>query len=165
MTGRILFVCLGNICRSPAAEAVFRHIAQNAGLNQETDSAGTSDWHIGDPPYGPMQAAAGARGYDLSGLRARQLTARDFTEFDLIIGMDHSNLSTSEALRPEGALTPIRLLTEFAPRIAGGQNADHVPDPYYTRDFEGTLDLIEAACGGLADQLAQNASAVSPKFL
>lgn len=141
MTHRILFVCLGNICRSPAAEGVFRARAPQF----ETDSAGTSGWHIGDPPYGPMQEAARARGLDISDLRARQFTAADFDRFDLIIGMDAKNISDIEALRPYGNETPVRLLTDFAPQAG----ADHVPDPYYTRDFDGALDLIEETVAGL----------------
>ena len=141
MTHRILFVCLGNICRSPAAEGVFRARAPQF----ETDSAGTSGWHIGDPPYGPMQEAARARGLHISDLRARQFTAADFDRFDLIIGMDANNISDIEALRPFGNETPVRLLTDFAPQ----SGADHVPDPYYTRDFDGALDLIEETVAGL----------------
>ncbi|WP_282153500.1 low molecular weight protein-tyrosine-phosphatase [Ruegeria atlantica] len=137
MTHRILFVCLGNICRSPAAEGVFRTRAPH----HTTDSAGTSGWHIGDPPYGPMQKAAQSRGIKLDDLRARQFAAADFDRFDLIIGMDADNIADIEALRPAGNETPVRLLTDFAPHIG----TDHVPDPYYTRDFDGALDLIEAA--------------------
>ena len=146
MTHRILFVCLGNICRSPAAEGAFRTRAPH----HDTDSAGTSGWHIGDSPYGPMQQAAHARGIDLSGLRARQFTAADFDRFDLVIGMDASNMADIEDLRPEGNETPVRLLTDFAPRTG----ADHVPDPYYTRDFDGVLDLIEEAVAGLEAHLS-----------
>ncbi|KIC43349.1 phosphotyrosine protein phosphatase [Ruegeria sp. ANG-R] len=145
MTHRILFVCLGNICRSPAAEGVFRARAPH----HRTDSAGTSGWHIGDPPYGPMQKAARARNIDLSDLRARQFMAEDFQRFDLIIGMDADNIAGIEALRPEGNHTPVCLLTDFAPDTG----ADHVPDPYYTRDFVGALDLIEAAVEGLEAHL------------
>ena len=145
MTTRILFVCLGNICRSPAAEGVFRGLAPHLHI----DSAGTSGWHIGDPPYGPMQAAARARGIDISDLRARQFEAADFTRFDLIIAMDARNLATIEAICPSGCSTPLRLLTDYATE----QGADHVPDPYYTRDFDGTLDLIEACARGLAARL------------
>lgn len=141
MTHRILFVCLGNICRSPAAEGVFRARAPH----HATDSAGTSGWHIGDPPYGPMQKAAQSRGIKLDDLRARQFGPVDFDRFDLIIGMDADNIADIEALRPAGNETPVRLLTDFAPHIG----ADHVPDPYYTRDFDGALDLIEAAVEGL----------------
>ncbi|WP_170326823.1 low molecular weight protein-tyrosine-phosphatase [Ruegeria arenilitoris] len=145
MTHRILFVCLGNICRSPAAEGVFRARAPH----HMTDSAGTSGWHIGEPPYGPMQSAARARGIDLSDLRARQFVAEDFDRFDLIIGMDAENIRNIESLRPAGNETPVRLLTDFAPQTG----ADHVPDPYYTRDFDGALDLIEAAVAGLEAHL------------
>ncbi|WP_108861815.1 low molecular weight protein-tyrosine-phosphatase [Ruegeria sp. Alg231-54] len=141
MTHRILFVCLGNICRSHAAEGAFRARAPH----HTTDSAGTSGWHIGDPPYGPMQMATLLRGIKLDDLRARQFTARDFDRFDLIIGMDADNIADIEALRPAGNETPVRLLTDFAPNIG----TDHVPDPYYTRDFDGALDLIEAAVEGL----------------
>ncbi|WP_171100250.1 low molecular weight protein-tyrosine-phosphatase [Ruegeria sp. HKCCD7255] len=145
MTHRILFVCLGNICRSPAAEGVFR-----AGTpHHVTDSAGTSGWHIGDPPYEPMQQAARARGFDLSDLRARQFEPADFDRFDLIIAMDDNNLNDIEALRPRENETPVRLFTDFAPQTG----ADHVPDPYYTRDFDGALDLIEAAADGLIAHL------------
>lgn len=141
MTTRILFVCLGNICRSPAAEGVARALLP--GL--EVDSAGTSDWHVGEPPYGPMQRAARARGIDLSALRARQFVAEDFHRFDLILAMDDSNLAAIEALRPAAAAAEMRRFTDYAPQTG----ADHVPDPYYTRDFDGALDLIEVAAQGL----------------
>ena len=145
MAQRILFVCLGNICRSPAAEGVFRTLCPEV----ETDSAGTAGYHVGSPPYGPMQAAAGARGINLSDLRARQFEPADFGRFDLIVAMDGDNLQDIEAQRPAGAETPVRLFTDFA----AGSGADHVPDPYYTRDFNGCLDLIEAAAQGLANSL------------
>ena len=128
---RVLFVCLGNICRSPAAEGVMRAPAPDLTL----DSAGTGGWHVGDAPYGPMQTAARARGIDLSYLRARQFSAGDFDRFDLIVAMDRQNLRDIEQLRPAGQGTPARLLDK-----------SDVPDPYYTRDFDGCLDLIEAAC-------------------
>ncbi|QGX97259.1 low molecular weight phosphotyrosine protein phosphatase [Roseovarius faecimaris] len=142
---RVLFVCLGNICRSPAAEGVFRELAREV----ETDSAGTGGWHVGEPPYGPMQDAARKRGYDLSDLRARQFGRADFDRFDLIIAMDASNLADIERQRPEHSTTPVRLFTDYAP----GSGMDHVPDPYYTRDFDGALDLIEAAARGLRASL------------
>ncbi|MBO9474189.1 low molecular weight phosphotyrosine protein phosphatase [Shimia sp. R10_1] len=141
---KILFVCLGNICRSPTAEGVFRAMAPQA----QVDSAGTGAWHVGEPPYGPMQAAARARGYDLSDLRARQFVAQDFARFDLIIAMDRDNLSNIERLRPAGDDTPVRLFTEYE-----SSGAEAVPDPYYTRDFDGTLDLIEDCARGLAKTL------------
>lgn len=151
MTTRILFVCLGNICRSPTAEAVMRAKAEAAGLPVTLDSAGTSGWHIGEPPYGPMQAAAKQRGYDLSELRARAFTAEDFDRFDLIIGMDENNIADMAALRPVGNKTPLKSFMEFAPDA--GTNA--VPDPYYTRDFDTTLTLVEAASDGLVAYLEQ----------
>lgn len=141
MTHRILFVCLGNICRSPAAQGVFRALMPDA----FTDSAGTSDWHVGEPPYGPMQAAALSRGVDISDLRARQFVAEDFEAFDLILGMDAENIAAMQALRPTGNETPLCLFTDYAPE----QGALHVPDPYYTRDFNGVLDLIEHCAAGL----------------
>ncbi len=141
MTSRILFVCLGNICRSPAAEAVFRTLSPKA----FTDSCGTAGWHIGKAPYGPMQAATKMRGYDMSDLRARQMETGDFEQFDLIIAMDAQNVETIEALRPKGNDTPVRVFTEYAPE--SGMN--HVPDPYFTRDFDGALDLIETCARGL----------------
>ncbi len=145
MTSRILFVCLGNICRSPAAEGVFRQMAPEV----ETDSAGTGHWHVGEPPYTDMQTAARARGVELADLRARQFKPEDFARFDLIIAMDDANLCDIEALRPAGSETPVRLFTDYAPSLG----MDHIPDPYYTRDFEGALDLIEAASAGLKANL------------
>ncbi|WP_238365817.1 low molecular weight protein-tyrosine-phosphatase [Mesobacterium pallidum] len=147
MSTRILFVCLGNICRSPAAEGVFR--AMSGSLDVEIDSAATSTFHIGDPPYGPMIAAAGRRGYDLSDLRGRHFNSGDFSRFDLIIGMDADNLADIESQRPEGDATPVRVFTDYAPDLG----RDHVPDPYYTRDFDGALDLVEACSRGLVDAL------------
>ncbi|MCG3267797.1 low molecular weight protein-tyrosine-phosphatase [Yoonia sp. I 8.24] len=127
---RVLCVCLGNICRSPTAEAVLRAMIPDLSL----DSAGTGGWHVGEPPYAPMQAVAGARGYDLSGLRARQFTVSDFDDFDLIIAMDAQNLADIERQRPAGNVTPVRLMAEI-----------DVPDPYYSGDFDGCLDIIENA--------------------
>ncbi|PTQ75634.1 low molecular weight protein-tyrosine-phosphatase [Celeribacter persicus] len=142
---KILFVCLGNICRSPSAEAVFAAKAQAARLPVIVDSAGTGNWHVGEPPYGPMQRAASARGYDLSSLRARQITVLDFEGFDLIIAMDEANLRDIERLRPSDSETPVTLMMSYAPQT--GERV--VPDPYYTRDFDEALDLIEAAATGL----------------
>jgi protein-tyrosine phosphatase len=141
MTSRILFVCLGNICRSPAAEAVFA----GYGSAVAVDSAGTGSWHVGDPPYGAMQVAAQQRGYEMAHLRARQFVAEDFDRFDLIIAMDSQNQADIEALRPEGSGTAVRLMTSYAPELG----VDAVPDPYYTRDFEGALDIVEACATGL----------------
>ena len=145
MTHRILFVCLGNICRSPAAEGVFRAMMPEA----VTDSAGTARWHVGKPPYGPMQEAAHARGLEIGDLRARQFQAADFDRFDLIVGMDAENIENIESLRPAGSQTPVRVFTDYI----DDSSADHVPDPYYTRDFDGALDLIERAAQGLKRSL------------
>lgn len=137
---RILFVCLGNICRSPTAEAVTRAKAPHLSI----DSAGTANYHTGSPPYGPMQQTAKQRGYDLSTLRARQFTPDDFNDFDLIIAMDAENADDIEAQRPTGATTPVVLFTDHI-----GETGTPVPDPYYTRDFDGCLDLIERCADGL----------------
>ncbi len=149
MATRILFVCLGNICRSPSAEGVFHALAAKAGLSVEIDSAGTAGWHVGKPPYESMQQAARARLYDISHLRARQFSPRDFAAFDLIIGMDPDNVAHMEALRPAGCETPVALFTDYAPECG----VNHVPDPYYTRNFDAVLELIEAASRGLIARL------------
>lgn len=161
---KILFVCLGNICRSPTAEGVFRKAAKAAELSFECDGAGTSDWHIGHPPDLRAQAEAQRRDVDLAGLRARQITEDDFHHFDLIIAMDSDNLRDIEALRPAGSLTPVRLLLEYAPH----QPLRDVPDPYYTHGFDGVFDLIELASKGLIRQLldgAQTSAAARPHSL
>ena len=145
MTHRILFVCLGNICRSPTAEAVTRAKAAARGIDLEIDSAGTGDWHIGKPPYGPMQAAVRAKGYDMSDLRARRVCAADAARFDLIVAMDEENCRDLAALG-----LPARLFTDYAADAEGAA----VPDPYFTRDFDGTLALIEACADGLLSELA-----------
>lgn len=134
---RILMVCLGNICRSPAAEVVLRDLAQAAGRPVEVDSCGTSGWHAKQAPYGPMIEAAAARGYELRGLRARKLRKDDFSRFDMLIALDASVLRDIEAKRPAGNQTPAHIFP-----IPGGD----VPDPYYTRNFDQTLDLIEIGC-------------------
>lgn len=152
---RVLFVCLGNICRSPAAEGVTRALAALRGLDLELDSAGTGDWHVGSPPHPPMIAAARARGVDLGSLRARQVCTADFGRFDLILGMDRANLEAIERLRPRGSATPVQLFLAKA----------EVPDPYFDGSFEAALDLIEAGAARLLDQLeAQTRSAYSPKL-
>lgn len=144
MTKSILCVCLGNICRSPTGEALLRAALPDAHI----DSAGTAGWHVGKPPYAPMQAAARARGYDLSTLRARQVTADDFHRFDLILAMDSSNLEDLQAIRPADATAELSLylsMLDDAPT--------DVPDPYYTRDFDGVLTLIEQAARAWAAKL------------
>lgn len=146
---RVLFVCLGNICRSPTAEGVFRARAESAGLGDavEIDSAGTGDWHVGSPPDIRAQVAAFARGVDIQSLRARQVTSEDFDRFDLVLAMDRSNLAQLEQARPAEARADLRLFLSFAPAAPVAE----VPDPYYgERDgFQDVLDLIEAASDGL----------------
>jgi protein-tyrosine phosphatase len=151
----VLFVCMGNICRSPTAEGVFRHhVRQQApDFNLLLDSAGTHDYHVGEPPDPRTIKAAAGRGIDLAGLRARQVHDADFARFDLILAMDPLNhVTLLERSAPE--FHPrIRLLLEFAPQ-AGRPD---VPDPYYggARGFEEVLDLVDAAAPGLLDEIRQ----------
>lgn len=142
---RILFVCLGNICRSPAAEAVFRVRAGAAGIAAAADSAGTAGWHAGKPPHGPMIAAAARRGIDMAGLRARQVRAADFDRFDLILAMDRGNLADLRGLAPAGSRAALRLFLDGVPGLGGRD----VPDPWFTGDFDGALDLIERGVAAL----------------
>jgi protein-tyrosine phosphatase len=149
----VLFVCLGNICRSPTAEGVFRHLlgVEAPGLAVEVDSAGTADYHIGEPPDLRSQRAAARRGIDLSGLRARQVVPADFARFDRILAMDRGNLRDLEAMRPQNSRARLQLFLEYAPDL----RRPEVPDPYY-RDasaFEEVLDLSAAASLGLLADL------------
>ncbi|MEO8315552.1 MAG: low molecular weight protein-tyrosine-phosphatase [Pseudomonadota bacterium] len=140
---KILFVCLGNICRSPTVEGVARHLAaqEMPHLRLSFDSAGTAGYHIGDPPDSRSCSAAAARGYDISGLRARQLEAGDFRRFDLLLAMDEDNLRDMQALAPDGLKDRARLFLSYAPTL----NRRAVPDPYYggADGFETVLDLAE----------------------
>ncbi len=151
---RVLFVCLGNICRSPMAEGVFAKVAGEEGIGDivDIDSAGTSSWHIDEPPDGRAQEATREVGVDISGLRGRQVRAGDFDEFDFIIAMDESNLAKLRAAAPAERHERIRLFLDFAPDAG---RAD-VPDPYYggADGFRYVLDLIETACRGLARHIA-----------
>ena len=154
MTRKLLFVCLGNICRSPTAEAVLRSIAAREfpSLEIEIDSAGTADYHTGEPPDRRSVAAARRRGYDLAGLRARQVQPADFERFDFVLAMDRSNLAELESRKPERATAQLALFMEFAPDAGVAE----VPDPYYggIEEFERVLDLCEAASRGLLTRLA-----------
>jgi protein-tyrosine phosphatase len=153
---RILFVCLGNICRSPTAEGVMRALVREAGVEEsiELDSAGTGGWHVGSPPDDRATETALTRGIVLEGA-ARQVRREDFEDFDLIIAMDGSNLAELRRLEPdEQARSRVRLLREFDPASAGRQDLD-VPDPYYGagNGFEEVLNLVQAACLGLLEEL------------
>jgi len=145
MTYRVLFVCTGNICRSPTAEGAFRLVVHEAGLAEQIhiDSAGTSSYHIGDPPDPRSIEAAARRGIDLNPLKARRVQPGDFDAFDLILAMDHGHLNHLRAMRREEHKAEIRLMLDYHP------DATHrdVPDPYYggDADFEHVLDLVETA--------------------
>jgi protein-tyrosine phosphatase len=156
---RILFVCLGNICRSPSAEAVLREIAAREApeLGIEVDSAGTAGYHIGEPPDERSQEAARRRGYDMTPLRARIVEPEDFERFDLILAMDRNNLATLRRRAPVAVRERVRLFLEFAPDAG----ATEVPDPYYggATGFEQVLDLVEAASRGLSAPLRERARA------
>jgi protein-tyrosine phosphatase len=142
---KLLVVCTGNICRSPSGEGVLKMLIKRENLNIQVDSAGTHDYHVGEAPDRRAVAHALRRGYDISGLRARQVEALDFETFDLILAMDRGHLRILERLCPRERRHKLRL-------FAGGED---VPDPYYgeSEDFERALDLIEAAARRLIDEL------------
>ncbi|MFZ5502968.1 MAG: low molecular weight protein-tyrosine-phosphatase [Pseudomonadota bacterium] len=149
----VLFVCMGNICRSPTAEAVFRHYVENAGLSARIliDSAGTHDYHIGAHPDIRTRRAAQQRGYDMSNLRGRQVSAADFHRFDFILAMDSANLAILQRITPPSSTTRARLLLEFARH----HTEREVPDPYYGGEdgFERVLDMVEDAAEGLLQHI------------
>lgn len=152
-THRILFLCLGNICRSPMAEGIFRHLveAKKLGGSFHIDSAGMGAWHTGDPPDDRGQQTLRKKGIDISGQRARQVCLDDFENFDLLVGMDRSNRETLLGLAPEKHTHKVRLLLEFAP----GTGIEEVPDPYYggANGFDKVFDLIDAGTQGLLASL------------
>lgn len=161
MTTRVLFVCMGNICRSPTAEAVMRQLVEKAGLQDHVvvDSAGTHDYHVGASPDPRAQAVAERRGYDLSALRARQVTLADFDAFNLLLAMDFNNLASLQDVCPAPLQTKLGLLMPYAKN----RRAAIVHDPYYrsAKDFDLVLDYIEDACRGLVQSLACGAIARS----
>ena len=154
---RVLFVCMGNICRSPTAEGVLRHKLQAAGLGERVavDSAGTHGYHAGERPDPRAVKHAAGRGYDLSRLRARRVSREDFVRFHWLIAMDEGNLGALRSMAPDGAGARLGLLMEHARRFAGVRE---VPDPYYgaPAGFERVLDLVEDACDGLVERLASD---------
>lgn len=154
---RVLMVCMGNICRSPTAEAVLRAKLRDAHLDAlvEVDSAGThADWHAGEAPHPRSQALARKRGYEMSGLRARSIAAADFERFDLIFAMDYENLTRLEEQCPEQHRAKLGLLSAHAQRYT---HCPVIPDPYGGKqtDFEHVLDLVEDACDKLVEVLRQ----------
>ncbi len=161
----VLFVCMGNICRSPTAEGVLRAKVAQAGLTKQVhiESAGTHNFHPGSPPDERSQAHALRRGYDLSSLKARQVTSDDYVDFDLILAMDWDNLALLQVDCPPQHAIKLKLLMEFA-GAHEGRGASHgavVPDPYHGGEagFERVLDLTEAACDGLVAVLAHSLQA------
>lgn len=147
----ILFVCLGNICRSPLAEGALRAEAQRRGLDLIVDSAGTGDWHAGEPPDERAVAVATRNGVDISPLRARQVTRADFTRFDHIVALDHDNLKNLRRLAPADATAELSLLLDHVP----GQEGQAVADPWFgdAAGFDVTWADVTAAARGLAERL------------
>ncbi len=154
---RVLFVCTGNICRSPTAEGVARHFIQTGGLADlvEVDSAGTNGYHAGEAPDPRTRKVAKQRGYDLSDLRARKLEVFDFQRFDLILAMDRGHLEVMHRLCPEVYRPRLKLFMEYAK----GSEFEEVPDPYYggPRGFDVVLDMCESGVQGLLDSLRAQA--------
>ncbi|MEI9851718.1 MAG: low molecular weight protein-tyrosine-phosphatase [Sphingomonas sp.] len=147
----LLFVCLGNICRSPLAEAAFRDAAARAGIEAEADSAGTGEWHVGHAPDPRSQAVALAQGIDISGYKARRVRGEDFTRFDHILALDPQNLRDLRAIAPAGTTARLSLLLDHVPGRAG----QGVRDPYYgtEEDFERVWDECRAAAEALVGML------------
>lgn len=159
---KVLFVCLGNICRSPTAEGMFTHLVKQEGLSDRfyIDSAGTGDHFAGSPPDFRSQAAARKRGIDISGLRARQILSADFTEFDYILAMDQQNYTVLRSLCPLEQQHKLHLFLDFTPEL----NTREVPDPYEgeTDNFEPVLDLVEAGSIGLLAKIRQHRNSFNP---
>jgi protein-tyrosine phosphatase len=150
---RVVFVCLGNICRSPTAEGVFRHLVEQQGLADqiEVDSSGTSAWHVGEAPDSRAQSTARGRGIDLSRLRARQAISADFEAFDYVLAMDSANYDDLRDICPPGREDRLHLFLSFAPL----QGLTDVPDPYYNDGFDRVFDMLEVASRGLLADICE----------
>lgn len=150
---KVLFICMGNICRSPTAEAVFRRQVEQAGLHQHIhiDSAGTHAYHVGSPPDGRAQTAGSKRGYEMANLRGRRVSVKDFAEFDYVLAMDMDNLAHLQNECPDEYASKVGLFLEYAKNFTERE----VPDPYYggTAGFERVLDMAEDASQGLLDAI------------
>lgn len=147
----VLFVCMGNICRSPTAEAVFRHKMQEKGISLKVDSAGTLGAHAKEKPDHRAQKTGAERGYSFDGIKARKVTVKDFTDFDLILAMDYDNVEELKKVAPPAEQHKIHLMLDFATSF----EEDQVPDPYYggAKGFDYVLDLVEAASDGLLEKI------------
>lgn len=150
----VLFVCLGNICRSPMAEAVFRSLIKQKGLEKviSVDSAGTGDWHIGHMPHKGTQAILTQHKISFEGIKARQVQLTDFEEFEYIIGMDNENIKNLQKLIRDKKSGYIGRLLDFVPHI----HTEEVPDPYFTGNFEEVYDLVQAGCNGLLEKIVKD---------
>ena len=149
---KVLFVCMGNICRSPTAHGVFRELVKKHKLGDKihVDSAGTHSYHIGNPPDSRSQATARQRGIDLSDLQARRFTSADFAEYDYVIGMDHANIADMRAIRPKDGKARLQLMLEYSKKFTQAE----VPDPYFGEDgFEQVFDMIDDASQGLLESI------------
>ena len=159
---RVLFVCMGNICRSPTAEAVFRHQIRAAGMEEaiHVDSAGTHDYHTGEPPDDRAQRAAWRRGYNTKELRARQIDENDFEFFDYILAMDRANLANLQRECPSEHRHKLGLLMQYSEKFS--QGAQEVPDPYFggAQGFEYVLNMVEEAGRGLLNRICNEKSEI-----
>ncbi|CEA04067.1 Low molecular weight protein-tyrosine-phosphatase YfkJ [Metalysinibacillus saudimassiliensis] len=153
---KVLFVCLGNICRSPMAEAVFRHQVKEAGLDSqiEIDSAGTGDWHVGERPHKGTLAKMEEHGISTEGMYARQITPRDGKHYDYIVAMDDSNMNNMLCVFGDTKATVLRMLDVIDDELT------EVPDPYYTGDFEQTYDLVRRASIALLEKIKREQAIV-----